>query len=75
VTAAGRSGCDVDEPRCVTCADEGIPMLVAEIRDGGAAVGVDADGATHEIAVDLLDAVIVGDEVLVHAGVAIGARR
>jgi hydrogenase maturation factor len=75
VTAAGRSGCDVDERRCVTCADEGIPMLVAEVRDGGAAVGVDADGARHEIAVDLLDAVIVGDEVLVHAGVAIGARR
>jgi hydrogenase maturation factor len=50
-------------------------MRVTEVRDGETAVCVDAAGATHEIAVDLVDGVVLGDEVLVHAGVAIGAGR
>jgi hydrogenase maturation factor len=75
VTTTGRSGCDADDGHCITCADEGITMRVTEVRDDGAAIGVDSGGASHEIAVDLLDGVIAGDEVLVHAGVAIGAGR
>jgi hydrogenase maturation factor len=74
VTDASSSSCDADHGRCITCADEGIPMRVTEVQGGDTAVCVDSDGAAHEIAVDLLNSVIVGDEVLVHAGVAIGAR-
>lgn len=47
-------------------------MRVVELHDGQA-VCVDQDGASHEVAVDLLDAVRPGERILVHAGVAIGA--
>jgi hydrogenase assembly chaperone HypC/HupF len=57
---------------CITCGDEGIPMRVLELREGEA-VCVDDHGATHQVALDLLGAVLEGDRVLVHAGVAIGA--
>jgi hydrogenase expression/formation protein HypC len=55
---------------CVTCSDEGIPMQVAELREDGA-VCVDEQGERHDVAVDLLGPVAPGDQVLVHAGVAI----
>ncbi len=47
-------------------------MRVLELRDREA-VCVDEEGASHEVAVDLLDAVRPGERILVHAGVAIGA--
>jgi hydrogenase assembly chaperone HypC/HupF len=56
---------------CITCGDEGVPMRVVELDDGEA-VCVDQDGVSHEVAVDLLDAVRPGKRILVHAGVAIG---
>ena len=55
---------------CVTCSDEGIVMRVIELRDGNA-VCADELRQRHRIAVDLIEPVAVGDEVLVHAGVAI----
>jgi hydrogenase maturation factor len=55
---------------CVTCSDEGIPMRVLELRDD-AAVCVDEHGGRHEVAVELVQPLRAGDEVLVHAGVAI----
>ena len=55
---------------CITCGDEGIPMRVeraieplATCRDGGR--------TAHEVDVELVWPVQVGDELLVHAGVAI----
>jgi hydrogenase maturation factor len=58
--------------RCITCSDEGLPMRVVEpARADGIAICVDEAGADHEVAVDLLDPVAVGDDILVHAGVAI----
>jgi hydrogenase assembly chaperone HypC/HupF len=65
------SSCE-NQPGCITCGDEGIPMRVLEPRDGEA-LCVDGQGVTHEVAVELLGAVLEGDHVLVHAGVAIGA--
>ena len=64
------------DEHCVTCGDEGIPMHVIELRDGDA-VCADADRARHHVAIELVEPVTVGDELLVHAGVAIrhlGAR-
>ena len=62
---------------CITCGDEGTPMFVCETGDDGGAVCVDATGAFHDVATDLVDPVAKGDELLVHAGVALaqlGAR-
>lgn len=57
--------------RCITCGDEGVPMRVVTLTIDGA-VCVDHAGARHEgIAVDLVEPVAPGDQVLVHAGVAI----
>jgi len=48
-------------------------MGVVELpRADGIAICVDGAGAHHEVAVDLLEPLTVGDEILVHAGVAIG---
>jgi len=59
--------------RCITCSDEGLPMRVVELpRTDGIAICTDGTGAVQEVAVDLLEALSIGDEILVHAGVAIG---
>jgi hydrogenase maturation factor len=66
-----RTGCELGEDRCITCSDEGVPMRVLAISAAGA-VCVDEAGEHHEgIAVDLVGPVLPGDQVLVHAGVAI----
>ena len=56
--------------RCAVCADEGTPGHVLEVRLGNMAL-VEMPGGTQEVAVDLIDDVKVGDQVLVHAGLAI----
>lgn len=55
---------------CVTCGDEGIPMRVVAAHDG-TAICVDERGTEHEVAVELIDSVAAGSQLLVHAGVAI----
>jgi hydrogenase assembly chaperone HypC/HupF len=62
--------CSTQDPHCITCGDEGIPMTVAS-ADGDVAACDDADGARHEVIVDLVAPVKPGDALLVHAGVAI----
>jgi hydrogenase expression/formation protein HypC len=64
------------DEHCITCGDEGIPMRVIELHDGDV-VCADNERARHRVAIDLVEPVTVGDELLVHAGVAIrhlGAR-
>jgi len=47
-------------------------MRVTELgRADGIAICSDESGVEHEVAVDLLEQVAVGEEILVHAGVAI----
>ena len=56
---------------CVTCADEAIAMRVLETAPAlEPARCVDSGGAVALVLLDLVDAA-VGDEVLVHGGVAI----
>jgi hydrogenase assembly chaperone HypC/HupF len=57
-------------PGCITCSDEGIPMRVVSVV-ADSALCEDTEGARHEVAIELVQPVIAGDEVLVHAGVAI----
>ncbi len=54
---------------CITCSDDGAPMRVLRVKDD-LALCEDADGAHHTVEVALVDAA-PGDEVLVHAGVAL----
>jgi len=68
MTEAG--ACRTGEEHCITCGDEGIPMRVIELADGSA-VCVDEQQTRHTIATDLVEPVAIGDELLVHAGVAI----
>jgi hydrogenase maturation factor len=63
---------DAAPDHCITCSDEGLPMRVLALADeSGLAVCADEAGADQSVAVDLLESVAVGDDILVHAGVAI----
>ena len=59
---------------CITCGDDGVPMLVVEV-DGerGLAICADQTGALTSVETALVEPVAVGDELLVHAAVAIAA--
>jgi hydrogenase maturation factor len=57
---------------CVTCGDEGVAMWVIEFDgSGGLALCADADGTQSEVDLGLVAGVAPGDELLVHAGVAL----
>ena len=57
---------------CVTCGDEAVAMRVQRIDElRGLALCEDAAGQRSSVEIALLDAVAVGDELLVHAGTAI----
>jgi hydrogenase maturation factor len=60
-----------DDAHCATCSDEGVPMRVVETKPDGIAF---CDGGT-EVVTDLVGPVDVGDELLVHAGVALVKLR
>ena len=55
---------------CVTCADDGAPMHVVRVNEQGLALCEDACGKRYTVEIALVDA-REGDEVLVHAGVAL----
>ena len=57
-------------PTCITCGDVAIPMRVLRAGDDGLADCVTEDGRTAQVEIALVDAQ-PGDEVLVHACVAI----
>ena len=54
---------------CITCGDDGTPMRVMRVRDD-LALCEDPEGARHTVEIALVDAG-PGDDVLVHAGVAL----
>jgi hydrogenase expression/formation protein HypC len=55
---------------CITCSDDGAPMRVVRVNEQGLALCEDACGQRHTVEIALVDAV-PGDQVLVHAGVAL----
>jgi hypothetical protein len=61
---------DCDHGVCITCGDVAVEMRVARV-DGDLAVCEAADGDVRTVEVGLLDAVEVGDTLLVHADVAL----
>ncbi|MBV8988496.1 MAG: HypC/HybG/HupF family hydrogenase formation chaperone [Solirubrobacterales bacterium] len=64
------SECRVEPGHCITCSDEGVAMLVLEVQ-AGAAVCADSDRRRQRVELDLVGPVSRGDQLLVHAGVAI----
>ncbi len=62
----------IAEEGCITCGDTALPMRVLDVDgDAGLALCADAEGATEEVAIDLVGPVGAGDAVLVHARVAL----
>jgi len=57
------------DDRCITCGDVAVEARIVALN--GATAVIERDGLREEIAVDLVDAVGVGDLVLCHAGVAL----
>ena len=62
--------CGAPDGHCITCGDDGIGMRVVT-ADARTAICSDGDGERHEVAVELVGTLEPGDELLVHAGVAI----
>ena len=58
------------DTHCITCSDEGVPMRVVALEGDGLARCV-ADGAESDVMTDLVAPVAIGDNLLVHAGVAL----
>lgn len=56
---------------CVTCSDEGVPMLVLDPPLDGLTRCVGEDGSESEVMTALVGDVQPGDVVLVHAGTAL----
>jgi hydrogenase assembly chaperone HypC/HupF len=57
---------------CITCGDDGVPMRVLRLDDErGLALCADDGGAHHTVETALVEPVRPGDELLVHAGVAL----
>jgi hydrogenase maturation factor len=64
------SHCGADH--CVTCADEGVPMRVLELDDARELALCEADdGDRSTVEIALVEPVVRGDSLLVHAGVAL----
>ncbi|MBA3346875.1 MAG: HypC/HybG/HupF family hydrogenase formation chaperone [Gemmatimonadales bacterium] len=64
-TACGPDG------HCITCSDQATPMRVVGAGGAGLAFCTDAGGNASEVEVTLVNDVVQGDLLLVHAGVAI----
>ena len=62
------------EEHCITCADDGVPMVVVRVNErAGLALCDDAGGERSTVETALLPPLSPGDRVLVHAGTAIAA--
>lgn len=63
---------DCHSDHCVTCGDEGTPMRVLRIDEARALALCEAeDGSKSSVQIELVEPVESGDELLVHAGVAL----
>lgn len=63
--------CDLSG-HCITCSDEAVPMQVNELLAGGEiAICQGEGGARVEVLAGLLEGLVPGDVVLVHAGAAL----
>jgi hydrogenase maturation factor len=66
-----RSGATCDSDHCITCGDDGIPMIVLATDDDRGLALCDDNGLHASVETALVAPVIPGDLLLVHAGTAI----
>jgi hydrogenase maturation factor len=59
----------VDADRCITCGDVAVTATVVHV-EGSHAV-VEAGGAREQVAIELVEPVVVGELLLCHAGIAL----
>lgn len=59
--------------RCTTCADEALPATVVEFHPDPWIALVDINGRRAEVDITLVDKIKIGQLLLVHGGVALGA--
>jgi len=58
---------------CITCGDEAVPMRVVKVDRGrGLALCSDLQGARSSVEIALVEPVVSGEVLLVHAGTALG---
>ena len=62
------------EPGCITCGDIAVPLTVVTVT-GADATCRDDEGRQELVATELVGDVVIGDRLLVHAGVAIERLR
>jgi hydrogenase maturation factor len=66
----------VEEGHCITCGDDGVPMEVVRLDEQrGLALCAGENGERNAVETALIDAVVAGDVLLVHAGTAIARVR
>ena len=59
-------------PGCITCGDEALPMTVVDVdRERDLALCADAAGKRSTVEIALVDPVVLGEVLLVHAGTAL----
>lgn len=58
---------------CITCGDEAVTMMVVKVdRERGLALCSDTEGERSSVEIALVDPVVSGEVLLVHAGTALG---
>ena len=66
------AGVDCGSHHCITCGDDGVPMTVERVDlDRGLALCAGEDGAKASVETALVEPVVPGDTLLVHAGTAL----
>lgn len=70
--ASGLAGEACGSQHCITCGDDGVPMMVVRVDDDrGLALCEHEDGARETVETALVEPVAPGDRLLVHAGTAL----
>lgn len=59
------------EEHCITCADKALPAMVLTVNKQKNLALVQTEGMTVEVDIALVEAVLPGDVLLIHGGVAI----
>ena len=66
------AGQDCASQHCITCGDDGDPMIVVRVDpERGLALCAGEDGVRSSVEIALVEPVLAGERLLVHAGTAI----
>ncbi len=74
MTAPSAPGPACDSHHCITCGDDGVAMTVLAVDERrGLALCADDEDVRASVEIALVDPVVAGSRLLVHAGTAIAA--